>query len=396
MKVFLIAGEASGDRLGGALMAGLSSLSDVTFDGVGGPLMQEQGLTSRFPMEELTVFGIAEVLPKYRHLKRRIRETAEAVIATQPDVLITIDSPDFCLRVARLVKAASTVRTVHYVAPSVWAWRAGRAEKMAKCIDQVLALLPFEPRYMEAAGMRCDFVGHPVTTEPQATDAEVAAFRDRHGLGAAPILLVLPGSRRGEVTRLGPTFGEALRPVLAQHPEMRVVLPAAAQVASAVVEMARSWPGAPVVLDPNGQRADAAAEDKRAAFAAADYALAASGTVSLELAAAETPMVIAYDMNWLSWQIMSRMLKTDTVTLVNLVSGQNTIKEFLGPACKPADIAAALNALIDDPEAYRAQVLAMDATMTALGRGGEAPGLRAARAVLDGLGQMPAPSGTVG
>lgn len=385
MRVFVIAGEASGDRLGSALMAGLKSLTDVQFDGIGGPLMQAEGLQSRFSMDELTVFGIAEVLPKYRHLKRRIRETAEAVIAAKPDVLISIDSPDFCLRVARLVKAGSNVRTVHYVAPSVWAWREGRAEKMAKCIDQVLALLPFEPPYMEAVGLRCDFVGHPVVAEPQASADDIATFKEKHGLGDAPILLVLPGSRRGEVTRLAPTFGEALRPVLAKRPDTRVVLPAAPAVASAVIEAAKSWPGAPLVLDPRAQRTDDALAEKRAAFAAADVALAASGTVSLELAAVATPMVIAYDMNWLSWQIMSRMLKTETVTLVNLVSGQNTIQEFLGPACKPAAIADALLTLIQNPDAQAAQKAAMQDTMRRLGQGAEAPGLRAAKAVLDGL-----------
>ncbi|MCI5097851.1 MAG: lipid-A-disaccharide synthase, partial [Rhodobacteraceae bacterium] len=150
LRVFLLAGEPSGDRLGAALMEGLQQLvPDVRFDGVGGPLMQAKGLTSRFPMEELSVMGIAEVLPKYRHLKRRIRETADAVIETQPDVLITIDSPDFSFRVARLVREQSAVRTVHYVAPSVWAWRPKRAAKMARMIDHVLALLPFEPPYMQ-------------------------------------------------------------------------------------------------------------------------------------------------------------------------------------------------------------------------------------------------------
>lgn len=387
-KAFLVAGEASGDRLGVALMAGLKHLGMIaTFDGIGGPMMQAEGMTSRFSMDELSVFGIAEVLPKYRHLKRRVVETAQAVIKTKPDVLITIDSPDFCLRVARLVKASSSIRTVHYVAPSVWAWRSGRAGKMAKCIDQVLALLPFEPPYMEAAGMRCDFVGHPVVAELQASADEIAAFRSDSNLDDAPLLLVLPGSRHGEVGRLAPVFGEALRPVLAQNPRLRVVVPAAAPVASAIIEGTKGWPGGPLVLDPRGQSADIAASRKRAAFGAADFALAASGTVSLELAAAATPMVIAYDMNWLSWQIISRMLRTDTVTLVNLVSGTNTIPEFLGPACRPPAIAAALNDLIGDLDRRDAQLAAMQATMTALGKDGDAPGLRAARAVLDGLGR---------
>ncbi len=231
-RLFLLAGEASGDRLGGALMAGLKQLRPGTeFDGIGGPMMQAEGLTSRFPMDELSVFGIAEVLPKYRALKRRIAETAAAVLDTRPDALITIDSPDFSLRVARRVKQQSDIRTIHYVAPSVWAWRAGRAAKMARHIDQVLALLPFEPPLMQAAGMRCDFVGHPVVAEPVPSDGDIRAFRAAHGLGQAPVLLVLPGSRPGEVGRLMPVFRETVVRVLARHPDLRIVIPAAAKAA---------------------------------------------------------------------------------------------------------------------------------------------------------------------
>ncbi|KUJ85887.1 lipid-A-disaccharide synthase [Ruegeria marisrubri] len=380
MRVFLVAGEPSGDRLGGALMEGLKTLvPDVEFDGVGGPLMQAQGLDSRFPMSELSVMGLVEVLPKFFHLKRRIAETAQAVLDTQPDVLITIDSPDFGLRVAKLVKAQGTIRTVHYVAPSVWAWRPGRADKMAKVIDHVLALLPFEPPYMERAGMECDFVGHPVTTEPVATEEEKARFRAEHGLGDAPILLALPGSRRGEVERLAPVFGEALNLHLARNPEMRVVVPAVAHIADQVAQHVSAWPGDPVVVDPRGMEPPLAATQKRAAFGAADLALAASGTVSLELAAQATPMVIAYKLNWLTQKMAERLVKLDTVTLVNLVSETRAVPECLGPDCLPEKIAARLAEVQADPQA---QAEAMRVTMERLGRGGEAPGLRAARAVL--------------
>jgi len=387
MRVFVLAGEASGDRLGGALMAGLHTLvPEIDFRGVGGPAMTGQGLTSLFAMDDLSVMGLAEVLPRYRHLKKRLDQTVAAVLEAAPDVLITIDSPDFSLRVAARVRARSRIRCVHYVAPTVWAWRPGRAEKIAKCVDQVLALLPFEPPYLEAAGVRCDFVGHPVTTEPGATDAEIAQLRAEEELGAGRLLLVLPGSRRGEVARLAPVFGEALRPVIAAHPGMRVVVPAAPGVASAVIEATRNWPGRPVVLDPRALPDATATARKRAAFGAADLALAASGTVSLELAAAGTPMVIAYDMHWLTWQIASRMVRIDTATLVNLVAGRKAVPEFLGPACKPDPIAAALLQVLEDPEARADQLSAMETTMQALGRGGPPPGLRAARAVLDGLG----------
>nr|WP_281354775.1 lipid-A-disaccharide synthase [Rhodovulum strictum] len=380
----MIAGEPSGDALGAALMAGLRSLAPgVAFHGIGGPLMQDEGLTSLFPMDELSVMGIAEVLPRYFALKRRIAQSADQVLHLKPDALITIDSPDFSLRVAARVKAASRIRTVHYVAPTVWAWRPKRAARMARVIDQVLALFPFEPPYMQAEGMRCDFVGHPVVAQPQASPAEAAAFRNAHAIAPdAPLILALPGSRRGEVARLAPVFGAALAPVLARHPALRVVVPAARPVADAVLNLTRDWPGAPLILDPR----TTPPADKRAGFVAADLALAASGTVSLELAAAATPMVIAYDMNWLSRAIIGRMLRLDTVTLVNIVSETRAVPEFLGAACKPAPIAAALVRLLDDPAARAAQLSAARLTMTRLGQGDEAPGLRAARAVLDGLG----------
>lgn len=384
MRVFLVAGEPSGDNLGAALMAGLKALvPGVTFDGVGGPRMQAEGLASRFPMDELSVMGIAEVLPRYRHLMRRIKETAAAVVETRPDVMVTIDSPDFSFRVAERVKAASRVRIVHYVAPTVWAWRPGRARKVARFLDQLLTLFPFEPRYFEAVGLRADFVGHPVVAEPVATGAEAAAFRARHGIGDAPLLMVLPGSRRGEVARLAAPFGATVAAVVAARPDVRVVVPAAGPVAGMVRAAAAGWSGAPVVIDP---AADPGGADKRAAFRAADVALAASGTVSLELAASDTPMVIAYDMAWLSRQIIGRMLLVDTVTLVNLVSETRVVPEYLGPLCRADLIAPALMGLLDAPGA---QEEALAVTMERLGRGGEAPGLRAARAVLDGLGRMP-------
>ena len=390
INLYLIAGEPSGDRLGAALMAGLKQLTgDVAFHGIGGPLMQAQGLQSLFGMDELSVMGIAEILPKYRQLMRRITQTAQDVLARAPDVLITIDSPDFCFRVARRVRQKSNIRAVHYVAPSVWAWRPGRARKMARFIDQVLALLPFEPPYMEAAGMRCDFVGHPVVAEPLVTPDQVQDFRRAHGLGDSPVMVVLPGSRQNEVARLGPVFGEALGQVVAANPGLRVVVPAAAPVAEAVLAISRNWPGQPLVLDPRPFSATEAEMRKAHAMAVAQVALAASGTVSLELSAAATPMVIAYELNWLSWQIMSRMTSVDTVTLVNLVSQSRTVPEFLGPACKAAPIAAALNGLIDDPAKRQAQIEAMDQTMQALGRGAKPPGLRAANAVLDGMGRAP-------
>lgn len=377
MRVFLIAGEPSGDLLGGALLAGLRQLEPaLQIAGIGGPAMAAQGLQSLFPMSELSVMGLAEVLPRYRALRRRMAEAVRAALAFDPDVLVTIDSPDFCLRVARRLRAqAPQMRTVHYVAPSVWAWRPGRAEAMAEVIDHVLAILPFEPPLMHEAGMSCDFVGHPVVAQPLATPAEAAAFRAAHAIAAdAPLVLCLPGSRRGEVARLGARFDETLIRLRDRVPEMRVVLPTVPGVAEMVGGMARRWPSAPVIVQGDAE--------KRAAFGAADLALAASGTVSLELAANRVPTVIGYDMAPLSRLLIGMLLRVDTVTLVNLVSETRAIPEFLGRRCQPGRMAAALLALLDDPLARADQLAAMDLTMQRLGRGGAPPGLRAARSVL--------------
>ena len=379
MKLFLIAGEPSGDRLGAALMIGLKALSPaVEFAGIGGPLMQAQGMQSLFPMEELSIMGIAEVLPKYFALKRRIAQSAAAAVAYSPAAMITIDSPDFCLRVAQIVKSSRpSFRTIHYVAPSVWAWRPGRAAKMAKVIDHVMALLPFEPPFMTAAGMSCDFVGHPVVSEPVATPAEARAFRRAHDIAPdAPLIAILPGSRKGEITRLAPQFGEVARNLIANHPTARFLIQTVQSQSALVHGLTQHWPGKPVYLDAPSPM------DRAAAFTAANVALAASGTVSLELAAQSCPMVIAYDLNRLTYWLMRKMALIDTVTLVNLVTETRTVPEFLGERCRADLITPAILQLLDN---HRDQIGAMRQTMKLLGQGDAPPGMRAARSVLSVL-----------
>ena len=368
LTFFVIAGEPSGDRLGAALMAGLQALHPgVQFQGIGGPMMQGQGLVSLFAMEELSIMGLIEVLPRYFALKRRVAQAAAAALATNPAALITIDSPDFCLRVAAIVKAARPdLRTIHYVAPSVWAWRPGRAAKMARVIDHVLALLPFEPPLMTAAGMSCDFVGHPVVSEPLASVAERALIQ-----GDSPLILALPGSRKAEVTRLAPVIRDVLLRIKADYPTARVALPTVRGVVGLVRDLVADWPITPLIIQ------DAAM--KRGAFAVADVAIAASGTVSLELAANGCPMVIAYDMNAVTLWLMRRAALIDTVTLVNLVSQTRVVPEFIGQRCRADLIAPELLRLLADPAG---QEHAMALTMQRLGQGGEDPGLRAAKSVL--------------
>ena len=383
MKLFLLAGEASGDRLGAELMRGLRQLKpDVRFRGIAGPEMQSEGLNSLFDMAELSVMGLAEVLPKYFALKRRLDQTVAEVLAWKPDVLVTIDSPDFCLRVARAVRAADpSIRTCHYVAPSVWAWRPGRAKKMAAYIDHVLALLPFEPPYMQAEGMACDFVGHPVAAQAAVTSKQIAQFQADFGLDPARrSLVVLPGSRASEIKRLLPIFCKVVaQPYFAEFQLIFPTLPHLEPLLRAEIDaLAQDT----VLVTGAGLTAADAAEQRLVAYGAATAALAASGTVSLELAAAGTPMVIAYDMGFISRMVIGAMLKIDTVTLVNLVSETRAVPEFIGKDCKAERIAPALQQILDAPDA---QAQAIKTTMTRLGRGDPELPYRAARAVLRGL-----------
>ena len=384
MKLFLLAGEASGDRLGAELMRGLRQLKpDVRFRGIAGPEMQSEGLDSLFDMAELSVMGLAEVLPKYFALKRRLDQTVAEVLAWKPDILVTIDSPDFCLRVARAVRAADpSIRTCHYVAPSVWAWRPGRAKKMAAYIDHVLALLPFEPPYMQAEGMACDFVGHPVAAQAAVTSKQIAQFQADFGLDPARrSLVVLPGSRASEIKRLLPIFCKVVaQPYFAEFQLIFPTLPHLEPLLRAEIDaLAQDT----VLVTGAGLTAADAAEQRLVAYGAATAALAASGTVSLELAAAGTPMVIAYDMGFISRLVIGAMLKIDTVTLVNLVSETRAVPEFIGKDCKAERIAPALQQILDAPDA---QAQAIKTTMTRLGKGDPELPYRAARAVLRGLG----------
>jgi len=381
MKIALIAGESSGDKLGAALIDGLDAILEqpADFIGVAGPRMITRGMDSLFAMQELSVMGIVEILKQYPRLKRRLDETADYIIAQNPDVLITIDAPEFSLRLAKIIHSKSDIPTVHYVAPTVWAWRPKRADKMAQFIDHVLALFPFEPPLMQRAGMSCDFVGHPVVTDPIATNEEVAAFRDDFGIGDAPLVLILPGSRNNEISKLMAPFGETLALARQTMPDLQCVLPAAPHVVGAVQEAVQNWPIRPIVLDHRELGETTYEVAKRAAFRAADVALAASGTVSLELAANDTPMVIAYDMGWLSRQIIGRMLITDTVTLVNLVTDTRVIPEFIGKNCR-ADLIAP--ALLESLIAPQGQLRALRDTMDKLGRGAPSPGTQAAGSVI--------------
>lgn len=335
-KIFLIATEESGDRLGASLMRELRArLGDgVRFEGVGGRAMAEAGLASRFPIEELSIVGLAAVAKQLRSILRRIRETADAVIAAKPDALIIIDSPDFTHRVAKRVRArAPQIPIIDYVSPQVWAWRPGRARTMRGYIDHVLAILPFEPEALRKLdGPPCTFVGHPLTEQIGSLRPNPVEQSRRDG--SPPILLVLPGSRRSEIGHHMTVFGETLAQLQAEGVSFEAVLPTMPHLEGAIARGLESWPVRPRVV--------VGEEAKRAAFRVAHAAFAKSGTVTLELALAQVPMVTAYRAGAVEAWIVRRRITSSTVILANLVIGENVIPEFIQEDCTAAKLAPAL------------------------------------------------------
>ena len=376
--IYVIAGEPSGDLLGGRLMAALKERTGgtVTFAGIGGETMRAQGLDSLFPMAELSVMGLVEVLPKVPQILRRLRQTVDDIAAKRPAAVVTIDSWGFTGRVAkRLQQVAPDIPRIHYVAPMVWAWREGRAKHLAERLDMLMCLLPNEPPYFERHGLKTVHVGHPVI-ESGADKGQGPAFRARHGIPTdAPLLCVLPGSRHSEVSRLLPVFGEALRILAPQLPGLRLVVPTVETVADTVAAATAGWPGSPVVLRGGAEKYDA--------FAAADAALAASGTVALELALARLPAVITYRVTPVTAFLARRLLKVRYANLVNLLLDRPAVPELIQEHCTPEAVARSVMRLLTDPAAAAAQRAALGEAMDGLGYGGPSPSLRAADAVLE-------------
>ena len=347
---------------------------EIEFSGVGGALMAAQGLDSLFPIADLSVMGLAEILPRLPLLLRRLSETADHVRAVQPTALITIDAPGFSFRLAKRLKGEG-IPLIHYVAPQVWAWRPGRARHLAGRIDHLLALLPFEPAFFSDYDLPCDFVGHPVIEGVAEAPGDGAAFRRARGIAAeAKVLAMLPGSRVGEASRLLPIFAQVAGLLQAQQPGLEIVLPTVEQVAATVTEAVRPWSVPTHIVKDGDARADA--------FAAADAALAASGTVSLELALRGIPAVVAYRTNPISAALVRRMLTIPHVALPNILADRQVMPEFLQENCQAEPIAAALGRLLDDPARRAAQEAELAHIAEMLGRGGTAPSLRAADAIL--------------
>jgi lipid-A-disaccharide synthase len=376
--LFIIAGEPSGDALGAALIAALRerTAGRLRVAGIGGEAMAAQGLESLVPLGDLAVAGVAEVLPRAPLILRRVRETVAAIQQQRPDAVVTIDSSGFSWRVAqRLRRQGERLPLIHYVAPMVWAWRGGRAKRMARWYDHLLTLLPFEPAYFERVGLAASYVGHPVL-ESGADKGDAARFRGRHGIAADELVLsVLPGSRGGEVRRLLPIFGAALERLGGMLGPVRIAVPTVATVADWVTEGVSVWPGRPIVLR--------GVQEKYDAFAASRAALAASGTVALELALAQVPMAIAYRLNPMTEMLLDHVSKVRQVNLINLLLGRVLVPEHLGrAACAPELLAATLAELIGDERVRSAHREGYDEAVGLLRGGGLSPSRAAADRIL--------------
>ncbi len=375
--MFIVAGEHSGDHLGAGLIRALRErVPALTVEGVGGAEMVAEGLAPLFPLADIAVMGFVPVVARLPQLLRRIRDTAEAAVVSRPDVLVIVDSPDFTHRVARRVRAtAPAIPIVDYVSPTVWAWRPGRAAAMRAYVDHLLALLPFEPEaHRRLAGPPCTYVGHPLiehlgALRPDPVEAE---------LRSCPTLLVLPGSRRSEIRRLTAVFGEAVGRVADRVGGLDVVLPAVADLADEIRARVASWRVAPRVV--TGEDA------KLAAFRRARAALAASGTVTLELALSGVPMAVAYRVSPLeTW--LRFVVKVPSIVLPNLILGENVVPEFLQHACTPDALADALVPLLGDTPARAAQVAGFDRLDAAMRIApGSTPSREAAALVLAAVG----------
>ena len=375
-----MAGEPSGDALGARLMAALRAEADgpIAFAGVGGPLMARQGLESLFPITDISLMGFAEIVPRIPLVLRRLRETAEQVLDFAPDVMVTIDVPGFSGRLADRLRHRS-FPLVHYVAPTVWAWRPGRAGKLARRVDHLLTLLPFEPTWFEREGLPATFIGHPIT-ESGIGQGDGRRYRQQQGLPAeAPVLCVLPGSRAGEVSRLLPVFGAVVRRLAEARPALHLAVPTVPAVEARVRAAVSAWPLPTAVVTGDAATADA--------FAASTAALAASGTVSLELAIAGVPHVIAYVVNPLSAMIARRLIRVRFASLVNILEDRAVVPEFLQAACTADRILPAVTCLLDDPAARLDQTAVAANIAKSLAGPGLSPSRAAAGVILGLAGQ---------
>jgi lipid-A-disaccharide synthase len=381
-RIFLVAGEHSGDFLGAALMRSLNGKLEEApaYAGVGGELMEEQGLRSLFLLDDVAVMGIAAVIPRLPLIIKRVYQTVESAISFSPDIIIIIDSPEFTHAIAkRIRRRVPDIPIIDYVSPSVWAWRPGRAKKMAHYIDHVLALLPFEPEaHMKLGGPVCSYVGHPLVEKVDfMNDCSPGELQTKLSIADnAKKLVVLPGSRPNEVKRLMQPFGAAVDKLMTHHESLEVLIPVVPSVASLVEEQLAEWS-----LKPHLLLGD---ENKYAAFNLADVALAASGTVTLELALAKVPMVVAYRVGSAE-RLLRGLVSVHSIVLANLVLGENLFPEFIQEECTPENLAEAVQELLRDSRSLGAQKAGLERVEKRILLHGSTPSEEAAKIVLDYL-----------
>jgi len=383
LTIMLVAGEPSGDQLGAQLMMGLKTLSDdrVQVVGVGGPAMSAQGLQSLFPLDATAVMGLREVVPRIPTILRRVREAADYALKVRPDVVVLIDSPDFTHRIARRLKRIDpTIRTVNYAPPQVWASRAYRARAMARYFDAVLTLLPFEAPFFEKNGLKAHFVGYPILERAKwITGGD--ELRRRLGIAPdAPLLAVLPGSRRNEIRFILSPFKKTVERLASEVPGLVCVMPTVGHVAHLVRQAAADWPTPVHVVESDA--------DKFASFDAADAALAASGTVTSELALAKTSMVVGYRLGSVTYALARWFLLVPYIVLINLILDRQAVPELIQGACEPETLARAVKPLLSDTPERAKQVRDLEEAVREFGGGGEAPSLRAARVLLTMVGAL--------
>jgi lipid-A-disaccharide synthase len=374
--IYLIAGEPSGDAIGARLISALNELSGdgVKFTGLGGEAMKAVGFESLFPIQELSVMGLVEILPHVRRILSRINEVAEDVAQKRPDLIVTIDAPSFSARVAKRIIHLD-IPKVHYVAPTVWAWRAWRVHKFKRYYDHLMAILPFEPPFFEKVDLPCTFVGHPVL-EYGADKGDGHSFRRRHNLSPViPLICALPGSRRGEVERHIEIFGKTLKILGSKGQDYNVVIPTLPHLSRSIREATVDWPVAPIILD--------GPEEKYDALAASAVSVAASGTVALETAIARVPTVIAYKVNWITGFLVRRLVHVDFVNILNIFAGREIVPERLLGDCTPGNLAASLIDLIG--EGGERQIAELAPYIAQLGNGAEIPSMAAAKYLFNGI-----------
>jgi len=370
VKVFMIAGEPSGDLLGQGLIRALRERAPgVEIAGVGGDAMISENFASLFPISEISLMGVLPVLANLRNVLKRIDQTARAAIAARPDVLVLIDAPDFNHRVGRKVrKALPGTKIVNYVGPTVWAWRPGRAKKIRAFVDLILAIFPFEPEVHERlGGPRCVYIGHPLIERLGGLTGDDEAKK------TGPVL-VLPGSRASVVQRMGPVFGEAIAALDKAHPGLDFVLPTSRGLASRIAELITSWPVKPRVVVGD--------DDKYAAFRAARAALAASGTVTLELALSRTPTVVAYRIPKIEEFFARRLIQVSSVAQPNIILGEKAFPELLQDEANAPLLAARLGEIVEDSPERRRQLEALGRLRELIAiKDGRRPSEKAAEAI---------------